>query len=450
MDPDGGDYRVAPGSPAEGYGCQTFRRVDDPPGGTDLSPAACQRTRWRDEIEVSGSIGVDTLWAADTVRVVGDVTVEDGVTLRIAPGVRVEFQDYYSLRVAGSLLAVGRPDAWIVFTTDEPEDFVVDSSLVGCWNGIRFEGTRATNAPSYLAYCVIEYSKAAGTGTGLHPYGGGAVSVMDFSALTIENCVIRNNVAGYGGALFLYCNANVRVMGNLITHNHALGNGGAIYCAYSYPRIFNNTLVRNRIHNEDDPYAETGAIVNFLAKPLLLSNILRDNSPDIVFDHAQIRNGKAYYTHFNNIEGYTPLDDNIDADPLFVDPRGPDGDPDTWQDNDYHLLAGSPCIDAGEPDPQLAPRTDVDGQKRVWDGDGDAAARVDMGSDEFASHRYGDLNCDGDLDGFDIQPFVLALTDPAAYGAAHPGCDPLLADCNGDGVVDGFDIQPFVALLTEG
>jgi len=61
--------------------------------------------------------------------------------------------------------------------------------------------------------------------------------------------------------------------------------------------------------------------------------------------------------------------------------------------------------------------------------------------------RYGDLNCDGLVDGFDIQPFVLALTDPGGYAAAHPNCDASLADINADSAVDGFDIQPFVELL---
>jgi YVTN family beta-propeller protein len=60
----------------------------------------------------------------------------------------------------------------------------------------------------------------------------------------------------------------------------------------------------------------------------------------------------------------------------------------------------------------------------------------------------GDLNCDGVVNGFDIDPFVLALADPAAYAAAYPDCDRLLADINGDGVVNGFDIDPFVLLLT--
>jgi hypothetical protein len=62
----------------------------------------------------------------------------------------------------------------------------------------------------------------------------------------------------------------------------------------------------------------------------------------------------------------------------------------------------------------------------------------------------GDLNCDGAADVFDIDPFVLALTDPTAYQAAYPGCNELNADCNSDGTVDVFDIDAFVAVLTGG
>ncbi len=62
----------------------------------------------------------------------------------------------------------------------------------------------------------------------------------------------------------------------------------------------------------------------------------------------------------------------------------------------------------------------------------------------------GDLNCDGNVDFFDIDAFVLAITDPAGYEAAYPDCDIMLADCNGDGSVDFFDIEPFVELVTGG
>jgi hypothetical protein len=64
--------------------------------------------------------------------------------------------------------------------------------------------------------------------------------------------------------------------------------------------------------------------------------------------------------------------------------------------------------------------------------------------------QLGDLNCDGAVDAFDIDPFVLALTAPEAYAALYPDCTYELADINGDGGVDAFDIDPFVALLTGG
>lgn len=63
-------------------------------------------------------------------------------------------------------------------------------------------------------------------------------------------------------------------------------------------------------------------------------------------------------------------------------------------------------------------------------------------------YEPGDLNCDGLLNNFDINPFVLALTDPAAYAVAFPNCSSQLADINHDGLVNNFDIDPFVVCLT--
>jgi hypothetical protein len=61
--------------------------------------------------------------------------------------------------------------------------------------------------------------------------------------------------------------------------------------------------------------------------------------------------------------------------------------------------------------------------------------------------NLGDMNCDLAINGYDIDPFVLALTDPAGYAAEYPECYGLNADCNSDGLVNGYDIDPFVALL---
>jgi hypothetical protein len=62
----------------------------------------------------------------------------------------------------------------------------------------------------------------------------------------------------------------------------------------------------------------------------------------------------------------------------------------------------------------------------------------------------GDMNCDGVIDGRDIQAFVLALTDPTGYANTYPGCDILNADVNGDGGNDEQDIDPFVRLVIRG
>jgi agmatine deiminase len=60
----------------------------------------------------------------------------------------------------------------------------------------------------------------------------------------------------------------------------------------------------------------------------------------------------------------------------------------------------------------------------------------------------GDLNCDGAVNAFDIDPFVLALTDPSAYATQYPDCYIMNGDINLDGSVNAFDIDPFVNLLT--
>ncbi|MBN2447512.1 MAG: hypothetical protein JXO22_12340 [Phycisphaerae bacterium] len=64
--------------------------------------------------------------------------------------------------------------------------------------------------------------------------------------------------------------------------------------------------------------------------------------------------------------------------------------------------------------------------------------------------QIGDLNCDGAPDVFDIDAFVMAITQPALYASTYPDCEVLLADANGDGEADVFDIDGFVIAITGG
>jgi hypothetical protein len=102
----------------------------------------------------------------------------------------------------------------------------------------------------------------------------------------------------------------------------------------------------------------------------------------------------------------------------------------------------------------LSGATAAIGAHQPGDGDDPGKAYIfAVGPDEDgdgvmdACETPGDLNCDGEVDAFDIDPFVLALTAPEIYAAKYPQCTLVNADCNGDGQVDAFDIDPFVALL---
>ncbi len=61
----------------------------------------------------------------------------------------------------------------------------------------------------------------------------------------------------------------------------------------------------------------------------------------------------------------------------------------------------------------------------------------------------GDFNADGVVDTQDINPFILALTQPSAYESTY-GASPDAYETNGDGVLNTQDINSFIALLTGG
>jgi len=315
IDPKHGDFRPEPGSPATAYGCQTFPSGGLRPPAGDAAAALRTLARGvsgaRSSIAVSGAIVTDTLWDADTVRVVGNVDVENGVTLEVAPGTWVEFEDFYSLTVHGRILAVGTAEDAIVFTTDEPEAFAVDTTAVGCWNGIRFPWTSSMNQESRLEHCVLEYSK----GLGDEPFGG-ALSVVGFSKLLVRNSTIRSNVAGYGGAVFCSHHAAPVLVGNLIEGNSAFVAGAAIYDLYAYPDVTNCTIVSNVVLN-DEQFDATGTIHNHISKPRVTGSVFRANS-NVYFIPTELLESKAFYTTFSDVEGGHDGEGNVDEDPLFI------------------------------------------------------------------------------------------------------------------------------------
>lgn len=69
---------------------------------------------------------------------------------------------------------------------------------------------------------------------------------------------------------------------------------------------------------------------------------------------------------------------------------------------------------------------------------------IDCGAPDF---EPGDMNCDGTINPFDIDGFMLAISDPGDYPLSYPNCDMNLADIDGNGTINPFDIGPFLDLL---
>ncbi|TWT45825.1 hypothetical protein RAS1_22600 [Phycisphaerae bacterium RAS1] len=77
----------------------------------------------------------------------------------------------------------------------------------------------------------------------------------------------------------------------------------------------------------------------------------------------------------------------------------------------------------------------------------DGATGRELWAVQVAGFPPGDMNCDGVANVLDINPFVLALSNPAAYAEQNPLCDRLNGDLEGDGNLTVLDINPFVAVL---
>jgi len=216
--------------------------------------------------------------------------------------------------------------------------------------------------------------------------GGGLCSDRSSPALT--NNSVSHNWACYGGALHFQGGAPV-LTSNTISDNSAQYDGGGVYLTLqSSPTLVNNILSSNsagrngggilfNINNSATltnctfsanlaPNGSALACVSYgqpYPSNLQVTNcILWDGANEILNnDNSAIR------ITYSDVQGGWSGASNINADPLFGDPAN----------GDYHLVAGSPCIDAGTNDAPSLPDTDKDGNPRI------VGAAVDMGAYEW-------------------------------------------------------------------
>ena len=155
-------------------------------------------------------------------------------------------------------------------------------------------------------------------------YCGESGGVFSDCNLNVKNNKIRNNVAVWNGGAFSYCEGEIS--NNIITGNDAILGGAFSHCDAD---IHNNVIYGNIA-------AIGGAFAGCQAD--IQNCIIRDN-PAYYGGEIYKSTPPQYSCLSTSMEGGTG---NIVTDPLFVDP----------DIGNFHLGSDSPCIDAGNPDPE--------------------------------------------------------------------------------------------------
>jgi hypothetical protein len=201
---------------------------------------------------------------------------------------------------------------------------------------------------------------------------GAGIGGNNASPVIDGNLFLRNNCdSQFLSGVVAFVNVSSPVIVNNVFEDNLCRALNFTLPSEAAPRVLNNTIVRNLVGIHVD--RRIG-----VANQIYRNNILSGNGIGLevvfgteannpVWQHNLVH-GNA--TDFDGILDPTGTVGNIRADPRFVNGAG----------SDYHLLPGSPAIDAGTV--ALAPAHDFDGNARPRDGNGDGTSEVDIGAFE--------------------------------------------------------------------
>ena len=271
-------------------------------------------------------------------------------------------------------------------------------------------------------------------------YYGGGVCCENSNPIFTKVTIINNSSNMHGGGMY-FNNSNPVLNDVSICDNLANSSGGGVYCTNtSNPIIINATITDNLANNtgggifcrlNSNPEIINSILWNDIPQEIAFHNI--NNSSSILIDHSNILGGEDGIVTNDNGEVFW-MDGNIDFDPHFIGEF----------DNPYSLSIFSPCIDTGTPDTTGLNLSEFDilGNPRIWDGDEDGIAVIDMGAYEFWDSEpvLGDINQDGILDILDVVQIVQCV-----MGEQVESCE--LGDVNGDEIVDILDIVQILNII---
>ncbi|MCP4594852.1 MAG: DUF1565 domain-containing protein [bacterium] len=285
---------------------------------------------------------------------------------------------------------------------------------------------------------------------------------------TVTHCVITGCYYGIKG----YVHYHPASIAPIFRNNVITGRLGGIWLDHQAISGGVHAQIQNNVIIGIDATFGRGIVYRMHESlPVVTQNIITDWDKGIDLVYSSLAAQRKALMTYNNVWGNTidyhenggggapqPFDltgqqGNISADPLWQDESG----------DDYHLLDGSPCIDAGDPSfSAVIGETDFDGEDRVRN------CSVDIGPDESPFYRDcnsnsvpdacevispGDFDADSDVDLDDYRGFVDCLSGPGTLPAPPmAGCtEACLAafDFDDDQDVDARDFAALQALFGE-
>lgn len=340
--------------------------------------------------------------------------------------------------VTGGTAGVGILSGWISGANDSSQLVVEDSFFsiaeneFSCPTGM---GIYASKGTADIRGCDFINNKGCGGGAGV---SGEAV-------VNIDRCRFIGNEASADGGAAIHTFHGVYTITNSLFHANSTRGFSTLQCGGNF-RIVNCTFTNNGSTGFNNYTIMSNGAGTSLENCILWGNLSRqgiigatafNNSTPPRFDRCLVEGWNGTF----------PGTGTFSANPLFVDPDGPDNVLGSIDDN-LRLLPGSPAIDRGN-NAAIAAQRDLAALPRFRQDPNSpdlglgAAPFVDLGAYEFQPACPADFNGDGFLDGFDYDAFVSCFEGDAC----PPGKS---ADYNGDGFADGFDYDDFVAAFETG